>query len=182
MSRDPRRPPQGGAGVTHVCHIKATTSLACVKGRHANQPWYLSCTILYKTKRRLGEKNQSGAPCTRQVHLQRGGPSFFCHEETSSVSFSPLLFFFPLGTHKQKKISEGESDGVRRLIIDARARGGAAREASAAIDGTPSEEAEKARFMCSLHGNCAGEGDSRPRGTVRGRTDASCGGLPREQL
>ena len=76
MSRDPRRPPQGGAGVTHVCHIKATTSLACVKGRHANQPWYLSCTILYKTKRRLGEKNQSGvalhkasAPATRGAFL-----------------------------------------------------------------------------------------------------------------
>lgn len=44
---------------------------------------------------------------------------------------------------QRKKIMR-ESDGVRRLILDARARGGGAREASAAIDGTPSEEAEKA--------------------------------------
>ena len=73
MSRDPRRPPQGGAGLTQVCHIKATTSLACVEGKHANQPWYHSCTILYKTKLRLAEKNQSGAPCTGQVNLQPGG-------------------------------------------------------------------------------------------------------------
>ena len=90
MSRDPRRPPQGGAGVTHVCHIKATTSLACVKGRHANQPWYLSCTILYKTKLRLGEKTSQERLAQGKCTLQPGGPSFCCqHKHWEAATIFP---------------------------------------------------------------------------------------------
>ena len=121
MSRDPRRPPQGGAGLTQMCHIKATTSLACVEGKHANQPWYHSCTILYKTKLRLVEKNQSGAPCTGQVHLQPEARSFLGHEETSRVSFFPLLFLF-IPSRNAHRQTEGGREGGREIAREERGR------------------------------------------------------------